>query len=323
MEDIICNDHHTLQIINSFGFTLGFGEQTVKEACENQHIDIATFLSVINFIHKQNSNQDPESPLFSRISLQTLLDYIQRSHNYFLHYRLPATRRRLIEAVDCSGGDKIPYLLLKFFDLFLTEVEQHATYENTKIHPYVAKLLLGTQPTQEHNIQLLMKKQKEHHRIIRKKMSDLTHVIVKFYKNQKKNQIMNDVLYELFVMEEDFEYHSLIEERIFTACVHSLEEKSQKPQRHKRILQTPYSQKAQTAFDQLSKREKEIISLVTQGLSNKKIAEKLNISINTVLTHRRHINKKLEIHSPTELTIHAILNGIISIHEIDSCNNKI
>lgn len=66
----------------------------------------------------------------------------------------------------------------------------------------------------------------------------------------------------------------------------------------------------------LSKREKEIICLVTQGLSNKKIADKLNISINTVLTHRRHINKKLEIHSPTELTIHAILNGIVSIDEI-------
>lgn len=50
--------------------------------------------------------------------------------------------------------------------------------------------------------------------------------------------------------------------------------------------------------------------------SNKKIAEELNISINTVLTHRRHINKKLEIHSPTELTIHAILNGIISVDDI-------
>lgn len=315
MEDIICSDHHTLQIINSFGFTLGFGEQTVKEACLNQKIDVKTFLSVINYIQNLDDNKNQTS-IPENISLHTLLDYIQRSHNYFLYHRLPATRRHLIEAVDCSGEDKIPYLFLKYFDIFLAEIEEHALYETTQIHPYVNHLIQGIHPRNSPNIHFLMKKQKEHHQIIRKKMSDLTHAIVKYYKNQKKNQIMNDVLYELFVMKEDFECHSLIEEQIFTTCVHALEERSLSSPEHKKTTQPTHPQKEKTAFDMLSKREKEIISLVTQGLSNKKIAEELNISINTVLTHRRHINKKLEIHSPTELTIHAILNGIISVDDI-------
>lgn len=315
MEDIICSDHHTLQIINSFGFTLGFGEQTVKEACLSQKIDVKTFLSVINYIQNLDDNKNQTS-IPENISLHTLLDYIQRSHHYFLHYRLPATRRHLIEAVDCSGEDKIPYLFLKYFDIFLTEIEKHALYESNQIHPYVNHLMQGIYPQSNQNIHILMKKQKEHHRIIRKKISDLAHAIVKYYNNKKKNQIMNDVLYELFVMEEDFECHSLIEERIFTTCVHTLEKKSQFSPEYKKTTQPTYSQKEKTAFGMLSKREKEIICLVTQGLSNKKIADKLNISINTVLTHRRHINKKLEIHSPTELTIHAILNGIVSIDEI-------
>ncbi len=320
MEDIICSDHHILPIINSFGFTLGFGEQTVKEACQKQKIDITTFISVINFVRNQEYDPNQASSFPPNMSLRTLQNYIQRSHDHFLHHRLPATRRHLIEAIDCSGDDKIPYLFLKFFDLFSTEIERHATYEKTHIHPYVDQLLQGIHLTQNHNIQLLMKKQKEHHDIIRKKISDLTHTIVKYYKNQKKNQIMNDVLYELFIMKEDFEYHSLIEERIFTACVHTFEEKSQSSSEYKKNIHPAYPTKTQTSFDLLSKREKEIICLVTQGLSNKKIADQLNISINTVLTHRRHINKKLEIHSPTELTIHAILNGMISIHETKLCN---
>lgn len=320
MEDIICSDHHILPIINSFGFTLGFGEQTVKEACQKQKIDVATFISVINLIRNQECEQSQALSLTHNMSLHTLLNYIQRSHDYFLHHRLPATRRHLIEAIDCSGDDKIPYLFLKFFDLFSTEIERHATYEKTHIHPYVDQLLQGIHSSKDHNIQLLMKKQKEHHDIIRKRISDLAHSIVKYYKNQKKNQIMNDVLYELFIMKEDFEYHSLIEERIFTACVHTFEEKSQSSLGYKKSIHSTYPTETQTSFDLLSKREKEIICLVTQGLSNKKIADQLNISINTVLTHRRHINKKLEIHSSTELTIHAILNGMISIHETDLYN---
>lgn len=317
MEHILCSNHHMLQVINSFGFLLGFGDQTVKEACLAQKIDLETFLSVINFVHGPQ-NEEKEEWLASRhISLHSLVDYVERSHDYFLHYRLPATRRRLIEAMDCSGEDKIPYLFLKYFDLFLSEIEQHAHYENTQIHPYVEQLMQGIQPSCEQNICSLMQKQKAHHRLIRKKMSDLIQVIVKYYKNKKKNQQMNDVLYELFVMEEDFECHSLIEERVFTTCVLSLEEKTTLAHEQNKQIRSAYPEKSLTTFDQLSKREKEIICLVTQGLSNKQIASQLGISINTVLTHRRHINKKLEIHSPAELTIHAILNGLVPINEIE------
>lgn len=68
--------------------------------------------------------------------------------------------------------------------------------------------------------------------------------------------------------------------------------------------------------DQLSQREKEIIGLVVKGLTNKEIADKLFISIHTVITHRRNIARKLEIHSATGLTIYAIVNRIVDISEI-------
>ncbi|MCM1519518.1 MAG: LuxR C-terminal-related transcriptional regulator [Lachnoclostridium sp.] len=66
----------------------------------------------------------------------------------------------------------------------------------------------------------------------------------------------------------------------------------------------------------LSPREKEVIIGVVKGLSNKEIADKLNVSVNTVMTHRRNIASKLQIHSPAGLTIYAIVSGLINLDEI-------
>ncbi len=66
----------------------------------------------------------------------------------------------------------------------------------------------------------------------------------------------------------------------------------------------------------LSIREKEIIVYVVKGLMNKEIADQLHISIHTVITHRRNIARKLQIHSPAGLTIYAIVNKLVKLNEI-------
>ena len=66
----------------------------------------------------------------------------------------------------------------------------------------------------------------------------------------------------------------------------------------------------------LSEREKDVIVCVVKGLTNKAIADKLFISINTVTTHRRNIAKKLNIHSSAGLTIYAIMNKLVDIKEV-------
>lgn len=66
----------------------------------------------------------------------------------------------------------------------------------------------------------------------------------------------------------------------------------------------------------LSLREKEIISYVVKGYTNQEMADKLFISVHTVMTHRRNIARKLQIHSATGLTIYAIVNKIVDLSEI-------
>ncbi len=64
-------------------------------------------------------------------------------------------------------------------------------------------------------------------------------------------------------------------------------------------------------YDGLTEREKEILTLIAQGLSNQQIAQKLYISIKTVQTHRAHILEKLGLHDRTELVRYAIRKGLI------------
>lgn len=67
---------------------------------------------------------------------------------------------------------------------------------------------------------------------------------------------------------------------------------------------------------ELSLREIEVLQLLVKGMTNKEIADKLNISQTTVITHRKNIQEKLGIKSLSGLTVFAILNGHIDIDEI-------
>lgn len=68
----------------------------------------------------------------------------------------------------------------------------------------------------------------------------------------------------------------------------------------------------------LTPREKEIVVCVVKGMTNKEIASALYLSTHTVITHRRNITKKLQIHSPSGLTIYAIMNKLVELNEIHS-----
>ena len=66
----------------------------------------------------------------------------------------------------------------------------------------------------------------------------------------------------------------------------------------------------------LSNREIEVMSLIVQGLINKEIADRLNISLSTVITHRKNIMEKLGMKSVSALTIYAVMHGYVDINKI-------
>ncbi len=85
----------------------------------------------------------------------------------------------------------------------------------------------------------------------------------------------------------------------------------------RKILKKNLSERLPAENSEVSKREKEIIRAVALGLTSKEISEMLFISVHTVITHRKNINRKLGIKTVSGLTVYAILNNIITTDEIE------
>jgi DNA-binding NarL/FixJ family response regulator len=73
------------------------------------------------------------------------------------------------------------------------------------------------------------------------------------------------------------------------------------------------SDEANQNLNQLTHREREILQLIAEGYKNKDITNRLNLSLNTVLVHRRNIMQKLDIHNKVELIRYAIKEGIAKL----------
>lgn len=314
MGDIICDDYRILQVISRFGLTLGFGDHTVSETCMAAGVDAPTFLAVVNFI-RTGGRMSNLSDTVDSLSLPALVDYLRRSHDYFVKFRLPAIRRKLIEAINCSAHNQIAFLILKFYDEFAAEVGRHMDYEDKHIHTYVNDLMRGAKGGADENIHKLSRQHHDNHAQIEKSLTELKSVIIKYYPTDSDAQLLNDVLMDLFMTEEDLFSHCHLEDTLFIEAVVRLEEE-------RRSAESGASPSADgqdggaNANDALSSREKEVIVCVVKGMSNKEIAEQLYISVNTVMTHRRNISRKLQIHSPAGLTIYAIVNGLINLEEV-------
>lgn len=304
MSDVICDEPALLQMMSRFGIPLGVADKTVTQVCQEHHVDTATFLALANFM-KQGARGAAEH--LPQVSVAALTDYLRRAHTYFLDYQLPAVRRKLLEALDCSQTAEVSLLIIKFYDNYMGEVRKHMQHENRKVFGYVEGLLRGER-TGNYSIADFARS----HSSIDVKLQELKNIIIKYYAPTEQTELLHSALYDIFTCEKDLRMHCQVEDDIFVPAVQILENQVA-------LTAQPADAQAEnkeTAGNVLSEREQEIVHWVVCGLSNKQIGERLFISPNTVLTHRKNIARKLDIHSVAGLTIYAIVNGIVEIGDI-------
>ena len=131
---------------------------------------------------------------------------------------------------------------------------------------------------------------------------------------QRNNKLMS-TLYDIYNNEEWLRLHTEVEDNIFVPAIRRLERMLRQNDVTKNISSMVFKG-GQDNADMLSDREKDVVVSLVQGMSNKEIAEHLYISVNTVITHRRNIARKLQIHSSAGLTIYAIVNGLVDISNV-------
>lgn len=305
MITLIKDNYSVLQALGAFGINLGFGDKTVSETCEMNGVDTYTFLAVVNFTINDYANFEDDE----QISVPTLLHYLKASHTYYLDFQLPFIRRELQESI--SENDPLGMLIMKIYNEYAQEIRRHMKYEEKTLFPYVESLLEG-RPLNDYNVEMFSK----HHDQTDKTLRELKLMIIKYLPadNLHNNQL-TATLYDIYNNEEWLKQHAEVEDHIFTPAIKRLERLVRKDDVSRNISSMVFKG-GQDNNEALSDREREVIIGVVQGLQNKEIADRLFISVNTVITHRRNIARKLQIHSPAGLTIYAIVNGLVDISSV-------
>ena len=293
MITLIKDNYSVLQALGSFGINMGFGDKTVRETCAMNHVDTYTFLAVVNFtINGYSHFEDDEN-----ISVPTLLHYLKASHAYYLE--------------SISENDALGQLMLRFYDEYAHEIRRHMKYEEKTLFPYVQSLIDG-KPASDYTVETFSK----HHEQTDKKLRELKLMIIKYLPaDGLRNNQLTATLYDIYNNEEWLRQHAEVEDNIFTPAIRRLERQTKQQDVTRNITDMVFKG-GQDNVEMLSERERDVIIGVVQGMQNKEIADHLCISVNTVITHRRNIARKLQIHSPAGLTIYAIVNGLVDINSV-------
>lgn len=298
MMDLISDNYSMLQGLSAFGIRLGFGDKSVNEVCQEQGVDSYTFLTVVNFLINDYTPKETDE----RISVGTLLAYLQASHRYFLDFQLPSIRKKLESTLNLD--DNLAVLILHLYDEYAHDIVLHMKYEEKTLFPYVQALMNGEQKP-NYNVDSYAK----HHSDTTGKFHELKSIIIKYLPHDGlSNNQLTATLYDIYNNEEWLLNHSRVEEVLFVPAIRIMEKRLKQNDVTAKITDLIKNADAQ---ETISEREKEIIVCLVQGMSNKEIAAKLFISVNTVITHRRNIARKLQIHSLAGLTIYAIANNLI------------
>ena len=305
MISLIRDNYDLLQSLGSFGISLGFGDKTVKETCDDNGVDTYTFLAVVNF----TINGCGEFENDDKLSVPTLLHYLEACHAYFLDFQLPYIRRELQESLN--EHDSLGNLILRFYDEYAHEIRRHMRYEQKTLFPYVQSLLDG-HPNSDYNVDTFSK----HHSATDKKLRELKLLIIKYLpQDGLHNNQLTATLHDIYENEVWLRQHAMVEDCIFVPAIRRMELVTRQSDVTRNISDMVFKGGAQNS-EQLSDRERDVIIALVQSMANKEIADHLCISVNTVITHRRNIARKLQIHSPAGLTIYAIVNNLVDISAV-------
>lgn len=304
MAALVEADPRILAILSRMGISDSFGEMTVDEICIRNGLDTDTFILLCQvYVFPEYK---PSEDLLRRAHISDVLRYLHKSHDYYTDTALV----RITEAIDrlvepCQEVQK--KVILKFLADYETELRKHFEYEESRVIPYIQDLLLGRQ-TPGFSICRF----EEEHTEVDGKLSDLKNIVMKSLPSVCEPEARIELLQFLFSLREDLDRHTRIEDDVMVPMVRLIENPHQGNPRRVRQAEEEDDER-----EELSGREKEILVSVALGLTNKEIADKHNISVNTVITHRRNISRKTGIKTVAGMTLYAILNDLIDLNSIE------
>lgn len=282
LSESICENYLLIPVINRFGLKLGLGEKTVAEICLEHKLNPDFFLAILNTY--LNEDYFPEK-LLQGFDVDLVSNYLKQTDGYYIHAQIPNIEKHLNAFIAMSDPNNTQLLLIrKLFFKFKEEL----------LHRINSGLL-----DDDTSYALLL---------------DLKNILIKHITGSFNENLCFAVVFAVDTLLNDLGKHNRIREKILKPMISKLSEAGFDD------WQTLLSSDALPEMDSektISPRELEVLKLIALGLLNKEVADRLNISLNTVLSHRKNITAKLGIKTVSGLIFYCISHGYISADEIE------
>ena len=296
MADLVDLRSSLLGVLTRMGIPFGFGEDTVEEVCRRQGVDPETFLLICGVYAVDEFV--PTKERLRKVDLRDVLKYLRLSHAYYMDVALKELADAL-KVLTEPCGEKHRRIIRQFFDEYKDELTKHFEYEEKTVFPYAEAIL--------HHGRLTDDDYGENHSHMEEKLADLKSLVMKYLPPECGQQDIYRALSCIFSLQEDIARHILVEDGVLVPIVN----------RKLHIALESGDEEPRSEGETLSAREKEILVCVAKGLLNKEIADQCNLSIHTVITHRKNITRKTGIKTVAGLTVYALLNNLIDINTFE------
>ena len=283
-------------VLARMGIPFGFGEQTVEEVCRKQGVDPETFLLICSVYAVDG--YVPTKERLRKADLRDVLKYLRLSHTFYMDVALNELAEALKTLTE-PCGEKHKRIIRQFFSEYKDELAKHFEYEEKTVFPYAEAIL--------HHGRLTDDDYGENHSHMEEKLADLKSLVMKYLPPECGQQDICRALSCIYSLQEDIARHILVEDGVLVPIVN-------------RKLHTDLESgedAPKSEGEALSAREKEILVCVAKGMLNKEIADQCNLSIHTVITHRKNITRKTGIKTTPGLTVYALLNNLIDINTFE------
>ncbi|HHV85624.1 MAG TPA: LuxR family transcriptional regulator [Petrimonas sp.] len=277
LSELLTEHSELIPVVNRFGIKLGVGEKTIGKICLENDLNINFILAILNVYLDEEYDPDEDLDTFD-VSL--IVDYLKRTVENYMQVLVPNIEKHFTPFIAMNDGEnKELKLLHKMFYQFKSGLSDHLQQGLEHLSDYPNELL-----------------------------HDLKNIIIKHISGNYNQNLAYAVIFSITALEKELHIYNRLLKKLLRPKLRELDSE------HIEDLNHTFSDeyKSRGSNKQLTNREIEVLKLIVQGRLNKEIADKLNISLNTVLSHRKNIISKTGIKTVSGLTFYCISNGYVS-----------
>ncbi len=282
MADVLAEHCELIPVLNRFGIRIGVGDHTLLELCEADELNVDFILTVLNVYLNDSYLPDTSLTLFDA---GLIADYFQRTVENYIEVLVPNIEKHLNAFIALSGSESselsmLRQLFLRFRERMTGYLQQMAEDENDDLPDDL--------------------------------LHDLKSILIKHLSREYNQNLAYATIFSVHSLEKDLAAHNRLRNKVLRPKLNELDHTT--IQELQQSISDEHNHRQNASSDRaLTNRETEILRLIVQGHTNKEIADELNISRNTVLTHRKNIIAKTGIKTVPGLTFYCIRNGLISM----------